>query len=61
MFLVFTKIKGAWKFHAFLSSDDQLKLETDHLTTIGFESKVIPVPTFDISQIKEIELKLNDS
>jgi hypothetical protein len=61
MFLVFTKQRGLWKFHAFLSSNDQLKLETDHLNNIGMESKVLPVTNFDLSQIKAKEEILNDS
>lgn len=59
MFLVFTKQKNLWKFHAFLTTLDQVQLEKKHLDYIGFDSKIIPASSFDLSKIKEIEETIN--
>jgi hypothetical protein len=61
VFSVFAKQKGVWKFHAFLSTVDQIKFESTHLTDIGMQSKIIPMDSFDIAKIKETEEMLNNS
>lgn len=59
MTAIFAKQKGHWKFYAFLSSDDQIKSEMNHLKEQGVHAIQQPMRSLDVDKIQEIESSLN--
>lgn len=59
--VIFTKQRGHWKFYAFMSSDEMLRGELQHLKDQDVEAMSQPVQRFDIDQIRELESTLNET
>lgn len=57
--IIFTFVKGEWKFHAALRDQETLDKELRHLDREGFKTKVSKLEKFDLEKIEQIENDLN--